>query len=94
MKIIKLNESSTESNMRLLSTKFINAVSDYIYSREVELLKEAKDFNIEDEKDYSDGYHRGAEEYLKKLAGDISDKLWSEYKEFLRKTEDTLKSSK
>ena len=93
MKIIKINES-VESEMKLLSNKFMKEISDYIYSREMELIKESKNFTVEDEEDYSDGYRRGAEEYMKKLAGDISDKLWDEYKEFLNKTEEISRFNK
>ena len=93
MKVIKINES-VESEMKFLSNRFISAVSNYIYSREMELIKESKNFNVEDEEDYSDGYHRGAEEYMKKLTGDISDKLWDEYKEFIHKTEEISRFSK
>ena len=86
MKIIKINES-VESEMKQLSIKFMNTVTDYIYNRELELIKESKAFDIEDEKDYTDGYRRGANEYLKKLAGDITEKLWEEYKKFEKESQ-------
>ena len=86
MKVIKINES-VKSDMKELSIQFMNNVTDYIYKRELELIKDSKKFDVEDEKDYSDGYRRGAEEYLRKLAGDISDHLWDEYKKFEKESQ-------
>ena len=89
MKVIKINES-VKSDMKTLAIKFIDDIEKYIYDREQELIKEAKTFEIEDEKDYTDGYHRGAEESLKELAGSVTEYLCERYKKF---TEDSEKIS-
>ena len=86
MKVIKINES-VKSDMKELSIKFMDDIEKYIYGRERELIRESKEFNVEFEEDYSDGYHRGAEEYLKKISGDVVEYIWERYKEFSKESE-------
>ena len=86
MKIIKINES-VKSDMKGLAIQFMNDIEKYIYDREQELIEDAKGFYIEFEDDYTDGYHRGAEKYLKELAGSVTEYIWERYKKFSEDSE-------
>ena len=77
-----MKNESVKSDMKELSIKFMDDIEKYIYDREQELIKEAKEFDNDYDEEYVEGYRKGAEKYLRKISGDVTEYLWERYKQF------------